>query len=97
MGNFTSGPLSARWRGGMTVNGSGYLRFTAKPYRGKYAHRVYMEKLLGRPLRANEEVHHQCGNRACWPPSDGHLILMDAALHDASAATAKKRRRRRGD
>lgn len=45
-----------------------------------------MERCIGRELRADEEVHHLCENRACWPPTDFHLVLMDAALHHASDA-----------
>lgn len=69
---------------GLTVNKDGYLCVTrAGPYRGRFAHRVYMERLLGRPLREDEEVHHLCRNRACWPPSDGHLLLLSGDFHAA--------------
>lgn len=72
---------------GMRVNKDGYLEVIRRgPHRGRFAHRVYMEHLVGRPLRADEEVHHLCCNRQCWPPTDFHLVLMDAALHHASDA-----------
>jgi hypothetical protein len=69
---------------GLRVNRDGYLEVTRRgPYRGRFVHRVYMELLIGRPLRSDEEVH-LCGNRQCWPPADFHLILMDAPLHHGS-------------
>ena len=72
---------------GMHVNHDGYLRIHRGPLRFQMAHRAYvnrqMQQSLGRDLRATEEVHHLCRNRACWPPTDGHLIIMDQALHHA--------------
>lgn len=61
----------------------GYLRIKRGPLRDKLAHRAYVERQVGRVLRDDEEVHHCCANRACWPPSDFHLVLMDAAIHHA--------------
>ena len=67
---------------GWRIDHDGYVEFTRRGLlRFKKAHRVYMETLVGRPLRADEEVHHLCGNRSCWPPTDFHLALMDSALH----------------
>jgi hypothetical protein len=80
----------------MVVNHDGYLRIRRGKLRDKMAHRAYMERCIGRELRADEEVHHLCGNRACWPPSDFHLVLMDAPLHhlgDAGRAPHWKRKR----
>ena len=93
---FPPGPQHPRWKGGLTRNAHGYLAFSAGPNRKKYAHRVYMERILGRALGPDEEVHHVCGNRACWPPTDFHLCLMPAAIHDAiSAGHASKQRWRK--
>jgi len=48
-------------------------------------------------LRANEEVHHLCGNRACWPPTDFHLVIMDEAIHHAiDAGKAPHWKRKKG-
>jgi HNH endonuclease len=81
---------------GLRVTFEGYLEVTRRgPYRGIKAHRVYMERLLGRPLRKDEEVHHICRNRACWPPSDGHLLLCDAALHHATDAGVNPLKRKK--
>jgi hypothetical protein len=80
---------------GLYVNHDGYLRIYKRgPLRDKMAHRAYIERLLGRPLRRDEEVHHNCRNRQCWPPTDFHLILMDAALHDGSHGGDWKKRKR---
>jgi hypothetical protein len=71
---------------GMTLTYDGYLRIKRRgPLRDKRAHRVYVERQIGRPLRADEHVHHDCRNRTCWPPTDFHLVLMDAALHAGSS------------
>lgn len=89
--------MAASGHKGLHLNEDGYLRFHQKKLRNKYAHRVYMERLLGRPLRLDEEVEHLCKNRQCWPPTDFHLCLMDAALHHGISArvgvNGKKRRR----
>lgn len=68
---------------GMHVTVHGYLRIHRGMYRDWYAHRAYMQRLVGRPLRKDEHVHHDCKNPLCWPPTDFHLVLMDEALHIA--------------
>ena len=87
---------------GMHVNGDGYLRIHRVPLRDQYAHRAYVNRQFretyGRDLRQGEEVHHACGNRKCWPPTDFHLVVMDEALHhagEAGKAPWMKRRRRK--
>jgi hypothetical protein len=70
-------------KSGLYKNEYGYLRISAGPHRGEYAHRAYVARQLGRLLTPSEEVHHLCGNRACWPPTDFHLCIMDASLHHA--------------
>jgi len=69
---------------GLHVSIYGYLRIHCGRFRRWYAHRAYMQTLINRPLRADEHVHHDCRNPLCWPPSEFHLVLMDAALHNAS-------------
>lgn len=66
---------------GTTVNADGYLRIkTRGPLRDKLAHRAFMARQIGRELRKDEEVHHVCMNRQCWPPTDFHLCLVDQVL-----------------
>jgi hypothetical protein len=83
--------MSATVPAGMNLNSDGYLRFHApKRVKDRYAHRLYadrqMRESLGRGLLPTEEVHHLCGNRQCWPPTDYHLLICDAALHHAMDA-----------
>lgn len=79
-----TGPANPNWKGGIGLTEKGYLRFRSGPLSDKYAHREYASRQilasLGRHLRADEHVHHNCRNRACWPPTDFHLVIMDAAL-----------------
>lgn len=66
---------------GTTKNRDGYLRIKRRGVlRDKMAHRAYVERQIRRTLRPDEEVHHECRNRSCWPPTDFHLVLTDAAL-----------------
>lgn len=67
---------------GLYQQKNGYYRVKRRgEHRDRMAHRVYMERCIGRPLRSNEEVHHLCKNTACWPPTDFHLVLMDFCIH----------------
>lgn len=73
---------------GICLNHDGYLRITRRgPLREQLAHRAYanrqMRESQGRDLHPNEEVHHLCKNRTCWPPSDWHLVIMDDRIHHA--------------
>lgn len=85
----------------MTRTRDGYLRIkTRGPLRDKLAHRAYVERQLGRPLRPDEVIHHVCGNKACFPPTDFHLCLMDFPLHaafEAGATPWQKHRARYGN
>jgi len=83
---------------GMNLNRDGYLRFHVRPWRDRYAHRVYadrqMRESLGRGLQAGEEVHHLCRNRQCWPPTDFHLLILDERLHHAIDAGINPHRKK---
>jgi hypothetical protein len=56
-------------------------------YRNRYAHRAYVDWQLmecgQRTLRADEHVEHLCKNRQCWPPTDGHLLIMPVEMKNA--------------
>lgn len=96
--SFGRGPANPKWKGGVSVNGCGYLRFSAGPNRGKYVHRVKADRQLveslGRHLSVDEEVHHNCNNRACYPIPDFHLVIMDARLHAGSSTGHSKYRKK---
>lgn len=67
---------------GMHVNRDGYLRIKVRGvYRDQMAHRAWVARQIGETRLSNDfEVHHECMNRACWPPTDFHLVLTDQAL-----------------
>lgn len=57
-------PLQKRNRNGEgTVNRDGYLMFSKKGFRNRLEHRLVMEVVLGRELKAGETVHHINGNK----------------------------------
>ena len=83
------GPLNPLWKGGRTLTGQGYIltrvedpqRFKALPRRGKnikqvQEHIVVMSKHLGRPLGADESVHHRNGIR-----SDNRIENLELMIH----------------
>lgn len=65
-----SGANNRRWRGGRYVTREGYVMILVgigapmADCRGyAYEHRIVMSKMLGRPLRPDELVHHKDENR----------------------------------
>jgi hypothetical protein len=84
---------------GLSLTSDSYYRITRRGInRNRHAHRVYAGRKLGRTLRMDKEIHHNCGNRSCWPPSDFHLVIMDENLHHARAnncSTQNKSKRQR--
>lgn len=86
---------------GMTINAAGYLRIKLRnDLRDQLAHRAYAARQMGlRVLPGNVAVDHQCGNRACWSPTDFHLVIVDQALaphmYKSHADRAKFRRFRK--
>lgn len=84
---------------GMVLNADGYLRIKKRgPLRDQMAHRAFIARQIGQEkLSSNFEVHHQCMNRACWPPTDFHLVLVDQALapHMYQKHARKGQRRKR--
>ena len=78
---FSAGRLHPKWRGGKSRNVDGYVRLTAGENRGKYEHRVVMEKSLGRSLSEfpGLEVHHLDFDRSHNCP--GNLMLLDEVIN----------------
>lgn len=87
---------------GMHLSTDGYLRIHRLPLRMRYAHREYASRCVreswGRELFPGEVVHHCCGNKLCWPPTDFHLLITSKAIHDAmdAGATPTRKHRARG-
>lgn len=76
------------WKGGRRLEISGYISIRInKTY--KYEHRYVMEKILNRPLKRNEVVHHIDGDRQNNHPSN--LLLFEKQIHD-SMETSKRHR-----
>jgi len=68
-GSFKSGSLNPKYKRGFSINEDGYVRISAGLNRGRYAHIVAVENLLGGPIPLGFEVHHLDWNRAhnCCP------------------------------
>lgn len=71
MASWNVGLKNGTWKGGRVVASSGYILVRVgrshhlSDVRGyAYEHRIVAEKILGRKLRAGEEVHHCNGNKA---------------------------------
>lgn len=85
---------------GLRKNADGYLEIVRRgPLRFHKAHREYVNRQWrethGEDMPRELEVHHLCRNRACWPPTDFHLVVIDARLHEAFEAGANPHKRRR--
>ncbi len=70
------GPSHSCWKGGRSIDKQGYARLyilTGKGWCRIREHRVAMERLLGRPLKHNEQVHHINGNKLDNSPENLEL------------------------
>ena len=87
---------------GIHKDAEGYIVIHRRgPNRSRFAHRAFVDWQLAEcgqlPLTAAEEVHHLCRNRSCWPPADGHLLIMPEAMHhfiDGGSALRRRRQRK---
>lgn len=59
-----SGERHHRWKGGQFTRPDGSIVITAGRDKGKYLHRLVMERHLGRPLRRREKVYHLDGDKS---------------------------------
>ena len=74
-----------RPKGSGTIDKNGY-RLVSTNGRPQLEHRVIMSKLLGRPLRDDETIHHGPKGRACNDPNNLSIRLVGKhpAGHDES-------------
>lgn len=72
-----SGERHHRWKGGRFVRPDGSIVITAGPHKGKYLHRLVMEKALGRPLKRREKVYHKDGNKSNVDISNLRLVSSE--------------------
>lgn len=52
------GFLHPNWKGGIKTDERGYIRIWTGNKQWRYEHNLVMEKILGRPLKTGEVVHH---------------------------------------
>ncbi len=72
-----SGERHHRWKGGRFIRPDGSIVITAGADKGKYLHRLVMEKALGRPLRRREKVCHIDGDKGNVDISNLKLVSRD--------------------
>ena len=73
------GETATAWKGGMTIDGSGYIQYSAGEYAGWRVHAVRAERALGKPLPKGAVVHHVDGDK--WNPNARLVICQDQAYH----------------
>lgn len=86
------GPNHPLWKGGRIVDKrQGYITLNVPGVGRKLEHRVVMERVLGRPLKSHEYVHHINGIRDDNRPEN--LVLTSPSKHESrTLITALQRR-----
>lgn len=68
-----------RWKGGRSIQPTGYVRVAIGGGRWRYEHRVVAEATLGRPLTSRQQVHHLNGDKADNRPEN--LVVLGIREH----------------
>lgn len=76
---------------GTRITPNGYVEYTTGPNKGRAVHQTVMEQHIGRPLAANEVVHHKDEDRA--NNALDNLQLMTRAAHASLHRQLEKQRR----
>jgi hypothetical protein len=72
-----SGPANGRWKGGRSMR-MGYVIVRVSVDRYRHEHRLIAERALGRPLAANECVHHIDGVKT---NNSSNLLICSTSFH----------------
>ena len=72
---------------------NGYMEFTRGPNKGRTEHVVVMEKIIGRRLYANEQVHHINHVRHDNRPENLQLLTRSEHMRLHATINAPKRKR----
>lgn len=72
------GPDNHMWKGGVHTDKRGYVHVRVNG-KNRYLHRIMGEKVLGRPLKQSEVVHHFDGNRG--HNENSNFVICTQAYH----------------
>ena len=67
------------WKGGRHIYKDGYVKIWVAPGVRRFEHTLIAEKVLGRPLKKGEIVHHVNGNKA--DNRNKNLIICTQSYH----------------
>jgi hypothetical protein len=93
--------LNSNWKGGRFIASSGYVlvKDTMNPGLRRdgysYEHRLVAEKIIGRPLRKGEIVHHKDGNKLNNDPLN--LEVLPSIAHHKAIHRKREGRREPGE
>lgn len=78
---------------GVSLKPSGYFEFTRGENKGRSVHVVTAEAIIGRRLRAGEQVHHKDGNKQNNNPENLQVMTISEHMRLHALANAPKRER----